>query len=594
MGRQSAAAIDRWPWRAIALLLGVGPWFVVRSAAEPFHLSKATLVLAVGVGLAGLLVVRTAEERQFRIARTPFLIPYLAYVAAAVVVTTTSADRALSLWGEYRYFVGLFLILAISVTVLGILREPGVAQYRMLAVAATAGAVPVTLYALLQLAGADPFVWGGDATGVFSTMGNPNFLAGYLGMVFPLALSVAVLPRLALPVRVASGILAFLLVVTVLTTASFQGPVALAAGAALPLGLMLRRRVDHRTFVAVLAGASVLVVGLGALLAGPIGAQIADGLRERTMMWETALSIFREAFLLGKGLATYGIFFTPNRPPEHARFGFVNPEQAHNVALNHLAEGGLVLLLPWLAAVLVVGYLLVRGLRRGEGERQLLLAGFGGTWLAYHAQALVSIDLPVTVLLHWTSAAVIAGLAATPGAEWSWTAPKQARSSSYGTAIRAVTTGIALVLIWFVIVPLRADVAAASGFRAINAGDVRSGLERIESSTELAPYRATYWLFLASARERVGNEAGALRALEEAASRDAGSSQQALAVGRFADRAGDLDLATEWYERAVARDPFNPVVLDQAANYYDSIGEFERAESLMSRAVVSSEFAPDE
>lgn len=586
MGRQSAAGVDRWSWRAIASLLALAPWIVLRAAAEPFHLPKATFVLAVGVGLTGLLVVRAAEERQLRIARTPFLIPYITYLTAAVVVTASSEDPSISVWGEYRYFVGLWLILAVSAVVAWILRDPGIARYRTLAAATTVGAVPVTLYALVQLAGADPFVWTGDLAGVFSTMANPNFLAGFLAVVLPLSLTWAVMPGTAVRTRVAVGLMSLLLIVVVLATVSFQGPVAVAVGAALPLGLALRQRVPHRVFVAILTGVAALIAGVGAVLAGPLAAQIADGLRERTMMWETALAIFREAPLVGTGLGTYGIFFTPNRPPKHAELGsgFLNPEQAHNVALNHLAEGGLVLVVPWLATVLVVGYLLVRGLRREEGERQVLLAGFGGAWLAYHAQALVSIDLPVTVLLHWTSAAVIAGLAVTPGAEWSWTASRRAGSSSYGTAIRAVVASAALVLIWIVIVPLRADIAAASGFRAINAGDARSGIVRIESSTELAPYRATYWLVLASAQEHLGNESGALHALQEAASRDAGSSRQALAVGQFADRVGDLDLATLWYERALVRDPFNPAVLEAAADYYDGIGEFERAQALQSQA----------
>jgi hypothetical protein len=582
--RSSVNSVVAWQWRLIWVALALTPVLVLRSAAEPFQLPKATFVLLVAVALAVLLIARFLEKGRVHVTRTVFLPAFALYIISAVVVTVTSSAPRISLWGEYRYFVGSALLIGIAVLVFAVLLDPGVAPYRTVAYAAAAGAVPVVLYALLQALGADPFEWTGDVSGVFSTMAGPNFLAGYLVVVFPIVLTLAFLPANPAWLKVATGVLAFVTALMVLPTASFQGPVGLAAGAAVPLGLLLRRRLGAMR--AGVAGLGLLIAA-GAtivLLRARLMAEIADGLRERTMMWKAALNIFREEPIVGSGLSTYGIFFTPNRPPEHAQFGFVNPEQAHNVALNHLAEGGLVLFIPWIVTVAVVAYLLVVGLRRHEGERQLLLAGFGGAWLAYQVQALVSIDMPMTVLLHWVSAAVIAGLAAPVGHRWTWELPRAAKAPRVRSTGRVAASVGALVLAWFIIMPLRADMAALSGFRAVNGGDTRIGLERIESATERAPRRATYWLLLASAREIQGDERGALEALEIAATLDAGSSRQALAAGRFADRVGDLERATAWYEEALARDAHNVAVLERAADFFNSIGEFGREERLRERA----------
>jgi O-antigen ligase len=581
--RTSVTAVVAWQSRLIWLALALTPVLVLRSAAEPFQLPKATFVLLLAVAMGVLLIARFLEEGRVHVTRTVFLPAFALYIISAVVVTATSSAPRISVWGEYRYFVGSALLIGIAVLVFALLLDPGAAQYRTVAYAAAAGAIPVVLYAVLQTLGADPFEWTGDVSGVFSTMAGPNFLAGYLVVVFPIVLALAFMPANPAWLRVATGILALMTALMVLPTASFQGPVGIAAGAVLPLGLLLRRRLGAMR--ACVAGLGLLIAA-GAtivLLRGRLMAEIADGLRERTMMWKAALNIFREEPIVGSGLSTYGIVFTPNRPPEHAQFGFVNPEQAHNVALNHLAEGGLVLFIPWMITVAVVAYLLVSGLRRHEGERQLLLAGFGGAWLAYQAQALVSIDMPMTVLLHWLAAAVIAGLAAPGGDRWIWVTPKMKKASRLRAIGRGAATIGALGLVWFIIMPLRADIAALSGFRAVNSGEARTGLERIESATTLAPSRATYWLLLASARETQGDDRGALEALETAASLDAGSSSQALAAGRFADRTGDLERATAWYEEALARDPFNVEVLERTANYLNSIGEFERENQLRVR-----------
>jgi hypothetical protein len=113
----------------------------------------------------------------------------------------------------------------------------------------------VAAYALLQAYESDPFTWG---TGilyvgpVFSTLGNPNFSSGYLGLTLPLLVWLAFGSKNHLGIRVGAGagIGASLVALNYLN--SFQGDVsALTAVAVLGHWVWLRGRSSRLAAVAI-------------------------------------------------------------------------------------------------------------------------------------------------------------------------------------------------------------------------------------------------------------------------------------------------------------------------------------------------------
>jgi tetratricopeptide (TPR) repeat protein len=74
----------------------------------------------------------------------------------------------------------------------------------------------------------------------------------------------------------------------------------------------------------------------------------------------------------------------------------------------------------------------------------------------------------------------------------------------------------------------------------------------------LAPWRAHNWFIHASALEVRGEAPEALRAAMRAADLERGNFRYALRVATMAEKAGDVALADEWYQRTLRADPYTP------------------------------------
>lgn len=123
--------------------------------------------------------------------RLPFLVPVSVFVLFALISTLFSVDADASLRGSYQRLQGTYTLLSYVVFFLVIAFNMRTrAQFRRVISFALLTAVSISLYGLIQHYQLDPLPWGGDVTfRVTATMGNSIFLAAYLIMLVPLALS---------------------------------------------------------------------------------------------------------------------------------------------------------------------------------------------------------------------------------------------------------------------------------------------------------------------------------------------------------------------------------------------------------------------
>jgi hypothetical protein len=177
----------------IILIVGV-PTVFLRTAFTTFDVPQLTLlwVLAVAVALVGVYrVLVTGVVERGPLALTVASVTFL----AALVFTSVLSDQpwvaftGLTVRGAGAITYGLCLGLLHAVYRLGRRRS---LQPIVLAFVGAHGLV--VLYALVQAYGLDPFTWGAGnlyVGPVFSTLGNPNFSAGYVGLTLPLLVWVA-------------------------------------------------------------------------------------------------------------------------------------------------------------------------------------------------------------------------------------------------------------------------------------------------------------------------------------------------------------------------------------------------------------------
>jgi putative inorganic carbon (HCO3(-)) transporter len=530
------------PGRAVVAgtpaLAAVAFW---RPLNDAFALPKATVVvlgalLAVGVG--GVALWRGSST-----VREPRFLALLAGFAALVVVATAFAhEPAQALVGDRMRHAGAALYVAGAVLAAAGPQVFRRASARWVLWGLLGAAAVVAAYALLQDRGIDPFDVAVTAEPLVATMGNTNFVSGWLGLVFPVAVWAMLSRGHAREVVYLGAATAAASVATLVVLDSFQGWVAGASGAVLVLGVWLHERGWLRRAA---IGAAVVGVVVTAVAGSALWRQVDDGLTDRPLFWAAGVVDLGDRPLVGHGLDTFSHRWYALRartdPPCQLHSGIdVNAGATHDIPLDLAVGGGMPLLLAYLAVVGFVGWRLVQGLRASGGEERLVLAGLGGAWLAYHVQSLVSLDMPALAVAHWVLAGAIVG------------------ATSAGGSVRVPArrfVGAALVVLavlgaFVAVRPLRAELHLAAALRADAHDRSAASVAHLEDATRLAPWASVYHSFLSV-------RVPAPRAYREAArAAELAPGDPFLAVAA-ADAAPTPSLEERWRVAAERRDPCN-------------------------------------
>lgn len=554
------------------------------SALDPFATFKVTAITLCAIALLVAGAMHVVGTRRAELRGPVVLVSLVAFLAIGLLTTVVSSNTWRSLMGQRGRATGYatyVVVGAIFVVIVGTARRSDVR--RIASTIAIVGAV-LTAYALLQRLGLDPLhqrsaLYGADAP--IGTLGNANFVSGVGGIALPLLLWRAIEARTAW-LRAAFGAAGALTVVGVVATRSVQGVLAgglgvalVAAFAVLPgAGALWRRRLLAGG--GVVAVIIVLLVGSGLAGRGPLRAQLDDvGRSQRLEFWGAAASMVEDHPVLGVGFDQFGSHYRQYRSEKAAlEFGiFDTADEPHNVPLGMAAGGGLLLVAAYAAFVAAVGVALVRGLRNQTGAERAMLAGCGGAWLAYQAQAFVSIDGPPLSLLHFVLAGLVLVLVAP--AVVVWEAPHRRRgqrrrdSAASATQPWVLLGGILVALVagWFAILPLRAELAAGSSLDAAKAGDGNTAVLRMQDAHRLVPREAVYQAETGRLLG-LGNEIGAAaRYYGEAVVREPRNLSYVLPYARLLARSGDKSGAATWYRRALVLEPHAPELRLEVAKF---------------------------
>lgn len=353
-----------WAGLLAAGLLVLVPLVFSRGFADQFSfvktfITKLLLVLGSAAWALGLVWRKLHWPRNFRLGP-----PLAALILAVLLSCVNSSVPAFSLEEAEYFLCGLLWVLLL------VCWGEGEATVRFAAVCTTAAGVAIALIAILQWLGFDPLLygeyhveWGAMVSRMrlYSTLGNPNFVAGYLiGAIFPaLALGMSSTKRW---VR-ASGFASAAVMVSAIAGARSRGALAGLLAGLLVAALISRRRgtpvspaspaVRHPGNV-VEARSFLLppLFWLGALLVRNLIEAQVERLEGRIYLWRCAWPMFLDHPLLGAGWGTFQLRFLDLQAGFLARhpdqvFRWSNVHQLHNDPLQLLLESGLVGLLAF-------------------------------------------------------------------------------------------------------------------------------------------------------------------------------------------------------------------------------------------------------
>lgn len=179
------------------------------NTSELFELNKMWLVYIYSIVILFLWGTKMLLERKFEVRRTPFDIFLLIFLASQLLSTIFSLDPHTSFWGYYSRFNGgllstlcyIFLYFAFSTNVLSKDFDESVTRVKNMLIAIVASGVLVALWGFPSHFGYDPtcLVFRGSLdvecwtsafqpkVRMFSTLGQPNWLAAFLMILIPLS-----------------------------------------------------------------------------------------------------------------------------------------------------------------------------------------------------------------------------------------------------------------------------------------------------------------------------------------------------------------------------------------------------------------------
>jgi hypothetical protein len=418
--------------------------------------------------------------------------------------------------------------------------------------------IPVTVYALIQIAGRDPISWSTMAP--FATLGNVNFSSAFFGLASICSTVLVFSQRIPLYVRLFLVFLVVIDLLVILQTGSIQGFMIYIAGVGVATFFWLRSSSKLKKLRIPYLLSSVIAFFLTVVALfneGPLARFVFSyTVTFRFDYWFAGWAMTIKNPIFGVGLDGYGDWYRQERG-EIATLR-TTPDRitntAHNIYLDLSSGGGVPLLIAYLVMIFVAGRAAFRVFRREHEFNPYFVAMFSA-WIAYLIQAAISINQIGVGIWGWIFMGAIIGYDSVTRTDGSKTPQRQNNVKGRTTQMPAgaAVAGIFSFALGFALalIPLRAD----SLFKdSLQVGSL-DGLEKSAKSLGATAYHFELALDAALKREDEARASSLTTDLLERYPRDfmAWRVRQILPSTPEAER-------LKAFENLRSMDPYNPQI----------------------------------
>ncbi len=484
---------------------------------ELFEFNKTIILFAFAVLIGGLWLLACIKEKKCLYQPNLLTWPLLFFLLSQIISTITSSDKYMSLWGYYsRFHQSLLHTLAYLILfgayVTWMDKKKTIKIFQALSVSV----ILISLYGLGQHFGIDANYWIQDVKNrVFSTLGQPNWLASYLLISF-FIVSTYLYKRYQ---RVSNYIIGLILI-TIWFTKSKSGFLAFWFGlAAFGLIGFFSPAKKQKSFFSAnklfwLIGAWALIISLfiwnpirpsifhlgrlekarPAVQAKTKSMNITPSSKIREIVWQGGVNLWRRNWkntLIGTGVETFAFNYYLTRPRSHnltSEWDYIY-NKAHNEYLNFLVTTGAIGLISYLLTII---FALLVFWSNENGYRPAFIAGYITFIVANFFGFSV---VPTAFLFYLTPAMAVCLNKKQEPAEVKirlWPLSGQ-------NLINIPIIWLMLWLIWFLISWWRADFFLAKGNEYLRSNYYNIAADYYLKSFKLAPVHPIYAVKLAQA-----------------------------------------------------------------------------------------------
>ncbi len=321
---------------------------------------------------------------------------FLLFLVSQIICTLNSIDIHTSFFGYYsRLNGGLLSILCFFILYLFLPPYLDNKQKSNIINVSLISGLIVSLYGILEHFGIDKNLWVQDVQSrVFSTLGQPNWLAAYLCILLPLSLY-KILNSPTKKLSTFYFLLSSSFYICLLFTKSKSGILATIISHVIFFVFTFFRKNSPKKLLIINYS---LLIFLSLIISNPIkdivfftqlnapafGEPTINNLPStvlitpssdiRKIVWKGSLDLFKKFPILGTGVETFAYSYYWTRPLEHnltSEWDFLY-NKAHNEYLNYLATTGIIGFLPYIILILATLLILVKNYKNSTLEIRIL------------------------------------------------------------------------------------------------------------------------------------------------------------------------------------------------------------------------------
>ena len=380
---------------------------------DPINLPKMFVLVLSAAAVLGLALPAFLSARKFSTPIQGISLGLLSLLALGLLIAAVATDvKYTAIFGEFHRNNGFLSYLAMIILMASatlVFNFKSVNRYfTFLGITGLA----LSFYGLLQGLGMDPIGWNIVYNPFITTLGNPNFTSGFLGLAGIAILYLALdAKERKYQVIYAIGLLADLYIL--LRSGSIQGVFGFAIGASVIILVkiwLINRRYGQASLL--IAAALGTPVALAVLNIGPLASRLYQGtLRNRLDYWNAAIGMFKDYPIFGVGIDRFGEYYREYAVQNQVVQGQIT-DNAHSIYLQLLATGGFILFVPYILLVFFITFVGFKALIKSQGDDKFKVGTLFGVWLATIAVNVVTVDNLGVGVWFWITGGVLVAVSA--------------------------------------------------------------------------------------------------------------------------------------------------------------------------------------